>query len=164
MAGYWIAERWDELEGDFIACWTTERPGITGPTDLERLLPELILSGWNVRHSEVIVFGRTTAPQSWSVMADPGRDETATQDGYIFTELAGNDEATVRPARARAGVLLDELTDQLNDDPDLGGAVPEVFGPPLLTTATWTAWNADVDGTGVWRVRVEFQITWSAAV
>jgi hypothetical protein len=52
MAGYWIAELWDAGEGDYIACWTTEQPGVTGPVDLERRLPELILNGWNIRRSE----------------------------------------------------------------------------------------------------------------
>ena len=50
MGGYLVAEC---FEGDeIIARWTTERPGVTGPADLYRLLPELILNGWNVRAAE----------------------------------------------------------------------------------------------------------------
>lgn len=52
MPAFWVAECFDGDE--VIACWTTERPGVTGPDDLERLLPELILSGWNVRPVEVV--------------------------------------------------------------------------------------------------------------
>jgi hypothetical protein len=114
--------------------------------------------------SEAIVFGQITAPQSWSMMMDPGRDETATLSGYVFTQLAGGDETKIRAARTRAGVILDELASQLAADPDLGGAVPETFAPPLLTQATWLLWAADQDGTAILRVRIDWQATWAAAL
>lgn len=136
------------------------RPTLIGPPKVA--IHTIDFGDWT--DSEAIVFGQVTAPQSWSMMMEPGRDETATLSGYIFTQLAGDTEAKVRAARARAGVLLDELTSQLNTDPDLGGAVPETFQPPLLTQATWLPWPADQEGTAVMRVRIDWQATWGAAL
>jgi hypothetical protein len=114
--------------------------------------------------SEAIVLMGVQAPQSWSVMADVGIDETATMSGYLFAEQAGDTDGDADTLRDRCGVIFDELADTLHDNPTLYGAVPEEFAPPLLTAATWQGWMADEDGTSTMRVRVDWQATWGSAL
>ena len=48
--GYWVVEHYDDEE--IIGCWTTEQPGVTGPTNLKAMLADLIWEGRNVRWVE----------------------------------------------------------------------------------------------------------------
>jgi hypothetical protein len=114
--------------------------------------------------SEAIVLLGVQAPQSWSIMSDPGIDEQAILSGYLFTERAGNADTDADTLRDRCGALFDELVDTLHDNPSLGGAIPELFAPPLLTAATWQGWLAEEDGTSTIRIRVDWQATWSSAL
>lgn len=117
--------------------------------------------------TEAIVFGQVQAPRAWlglrTLGSLPSRED-ATLSGYIFTELAGDSDANADTAHDRAGLLLDELVAQVQADPNVNGAVPAAVAriPPLLTTATWSTWKADQDGTGVSRVRIDWQLTWQA--
>lgn len=113
--------------------------------------------------AEAIVLGGIQAPQSWATQTDPGIDEQATLSGYLFAEKPGDSDTLADTVRDRAGIIFDELTDTLHDNPTLSGAVP-TFDPPLLTAATWQGWLADENGTSIIRVRVDWQATWGAAV
>jgi hypothetical protein len=97
----------------------------------------------------------------------PGSGTTVqplTLNGYLFTAIPGNDTTKAAAALARAGVLLGEIAQQLRDDITVGGALDQThrWQQPLLTSAAFLPWMADVNGTSVARVRVEFTITWQA--
>jgi hypothetical protein len=123
------------------------------------------LGGWT--DTEAIVFGQVTAPQAWLGLRTLGSlatRENATLAGYVFTQLAGDADSHADTAHARAGVLLNELVAQVQTDPNVSGAIPAAVAriPPLLTTATWSTWIADQDGTAIQRVRVDWQLTYEA--
>lgn len=123
------------------------------------------LGAWT--DSEAIVFGQVTAPQSWlglRTLSSLATRENATLSGYNFTELAGDSDAHADTARARAGVLLNELVAQVQADPNVNGAIPASLArvPPLLVVATWVPWLADKDGVAIQRIRVDWQLAWEA--
>ena len=117
--------------------------------------------------SEAIVFSQVLAPQAWLGMRTLGSlatREDAVMSGYIFVELAGDTDADADAAHDRAGVLLDELVAQVQTDPNVNGAIPagQARIPPLLTGATWSAWDAEQDGVAIARARIDWQLTWQA--
>jgi hypothetical protein len=111
---------------------------------------------------EAIVLSQVEAPQSWSGMFDPGIDESATMRGYIFTTMAGATDADADTAHARAGVLLNELAQQVRTDPNVNSAITTPVESPLLTGATWQTWPDEIDQSGVIRIRVDWVLTWTA--
>ena len=121
----------------------------------------VMLDAWT--DSEAVVFTGATGPRQFAVMADPGTDQAGTLSGIVFVELAGADDAKAAAAQTRAGVILDDLVAYLNATPTVGGALPDTVGPPLLTTEIWNTWQANVDGSAVDRVRIDFTISWTAA-
>jgi hypothetical protein len=132
------------------------RPGLDGVG-----VHTVILDAWT--DSEAIVLTQTSAPQAFSFMDDQGGvDETVTQSGFAFAELAGDSDSDADDASTRAGQLLAELLAQVQEDSTLGGALADRFAEPLLTQANWIIWRADQDGTGVLRARVDWTLTWTA--
>ena len=114
--------------------------------------------------SEAIVITTVSAPQAWVGLGHRNPVENATISGYIFTELAGDADSHADTAHTRAGVLQNELVGQLMDDPNLNGAVPTSRArlEPVVTRSDWSTWMAEVDGTSVARVRVDWTITYQA--
>ena len=49
--GYWVVEFYDD-GGELIGCWTSERPGVTGPANLEEILADMVWHGRIVRWVE----------------------------------------------------------------------------------------------------------------
>jgi hypothetical protein len=111
---------------------------------------------------EAIVFSQVEAPQSWVTMSTPGVDEIATLRGYIFTTLAGASDADANTAHARAGVLLNELVQQVRTDPNVNSAIATPVEEPLLTGVTWQTWPDEIDQSGVIRIRIDWTLTWTA--
>lgn len=135
--------------------------GLSARPALAGVVVSLIDTGAWKSHEEII-FGQVTAPQARIDMDDPGTEESATLTGYLVVELGGDGDTAAATAQARAGVLLDEMVAQLDDDPDFGGAIPAGMAAPLLTQATWTTKRADQDGASKIGVGIDWMITWSA--
>lgn len=143
------------------------RAGIIGPPKVAVHTIDLALAGgigW--RDSEAIVFGNCTAPQAWIGMGTTVTKEDAVLSGYVFAELPGGDDSKADEVRDRAGVILDELVQQVRTDPNVNGAIPAATGrariPPLLTAGAWSAWLPEENGVVIARVRIDWSLTWQA--
>jgi len=148
-----------------LATLLAARPALIGPP----AVPIYPVNLGNLTDPEAIVWTLATITGArflgWG--AGPGSGVTVqplTLNGYLFTAVPGNDAAKAAVALDRAGVLLGEIAQELRDHPDIGGALDQThrWQQPLLTSAAFLPWMADVNGTSVARVRVEFTITWQA--
>lgn len=138
------------------------RPGLAGVT------VDLIDFG-NLTASELVTFTRVQMTGAGFFLWGAGEGSRATREpltlsGSVFVELAGNDNAAAVTALQRAGAILEEIMQQLRDDPAIGGALvpPRVRNAPLMESALWRAVPADAEGSGAIHVRVDFSIAWQA--
>jgi hypothetical protein len=148
-----------------LATLLAARPTLAGPP----AVPVYPVNLGNQSDAEAIVWTLATITGArflgWG--SGPGSGVTVqplTLNGYLFTAIPGNDTTKAAAALARAGVLLGEIAQQLRDTPTIGGALDQThrWQPPLLTSAAFLPWIADLNGTSVARVRVEFTISWQA--
>src|SRR6266536_2349854 len=141
------------------------RPLLAGPPKV----PVYLFNFGVTSDAEAVVWtlGTITGARFLGWGSGPGSGATVqplSLNGYLFTAVPGNDAAKAAAALARAGALLGEVAEQLRDDPTAGGALDQThrWRPPILTSAAFLPWMADLNGTSVARVRVEFTITWQA--
>ncbi len=141
------------------------RPALAGPPKV----PVYLLNLGVQSDPEAIVWTLATITGArflgWG--AGPGSGATVqplSLNGYLFTAVPGNDTTKAAVALDRAGVLLGEIAQELRDHPDIGGALDAThrWRPPMITSAAFMPWVAEINGTAVARARVDFTITWNA--
>lgn len=141
------------------------RPAIVGPPAVAVHIIEL--GTWT--EPELIVFTRVAMTGAgflgWGAGAESLKTvEPLTLSGYVAVDVPGRSDDDAAIAMARAGVLLDEVSQQLRDDPTVLAALDgdTRWQPPLMTSAALTPWIADRDGVSLTSVRIDWTVAWQA--
>lgn len=96
-----------------------------------------------------VVFHRVTQADTWHAMGHIV-DETYTVSGQIYLEVPGAGDTAGKQARDEATAIMEEIRDELVDDPTVGGVVTHarvatVQYTPLVTDPPGRATQIEFD-------------------
>ena len=140
------------------------RPALIGPPKVAVHLIDLD----TYTDPEAIVFGRVfvagATTFAWgSVEGSRATLEPPSLSGYVYVTLPGDSDSKAADALRRGGTLLEEVMQQLRDDPSLQGALAgRARRAPLVESAAWTTGLAQLDQVAVVRLYIDWTISWNA--
>lgn len=142
----------------------TARPTLVGPPKVPVHLVDLD----TYTDPEAIVFGRVLVATATTFAWGSGEGSRATLEppslsGYVYVTLPGDSDAKAADVLRRGGTLLEEVMQQLRDDPTLAGALTgRARRAPLVESAAWTTGLAQIDEISVVRLYIDWTVTWTA--